>query len=54
MISTSTFAVMAATFNRLNIRPVAIFAGDKCQQQPLQTVDGRTSTTTSIDVVSAI
>ena len=48
MISTSTFAVMAATFNCLNIRPVVIFAGDKCQQQPLQMVDGCTSTTASI------
>ena len=44
----TTFNVMAATFNRLNVRPVVIFAGDQCQQQPLQTVDGRTSATTSI------
>lgn len=25
-----------------------VIAGDKCQQQPLQTVDGRVSSTTSI------
>ena len=48
MISCHTFEKMAATFNRLNLRPVVLFAGDKCQQQPLQTVDGRTSATTSI------
>ena len=39
---------MASTFNRMNTRPVVVLAGDKCQQQPLQTVDGRTSSTTSI------
>lgn len=50
MISSRLFDVMAATTidNRLNLRPVVIFAGDKCQQQPLQTVDGRTCATTSI------
>jgi len=44
-----TFDVMAATFNPLKVRPVVVFAGDKCQQQPLQTADGRTSATTSIN-----
>jgi len=48
MISAATFNIMAATFNRLNLRPVVIFAGDQCQQQPLQTVQGRTTATTSI------
>jgi len=48
MISAATFNVIAATFNRLNVRPVVIFAGDQCQQQPLQTVNGHTSATTSI------
>ena len=38
MISQPTFEVMAATFNCLNVRPVVLFAGDKCQQQSLQTV----------------
>ena len=37
-----------ATFNRLNLWLVVIFAGDQCQQQPLQTVEGRTTATTSI------
>ena len=48
MISSSTFNVMAATFNRLNARPVIVFASDKCQQQPLLTMDDQTTTTTSI------
>ena len=34
--------------NRLNTRPVVVLAGDKCQQQPLQTIDGCTTSTTSI------
>ena len=29
MISSQTFNVMAATFNRLNLHPVVTFAGDK-------------------------
>lgn len=32
----------------MNTRPVVVLAGDKCQQQPLETIDGRTTTTTSI------
>ena len=48
MISSHIFEKMAATINCLNLRPVLIFAGDKYQQQPLRTVDGRTSATTSI------
>ena len=48
MISSHTFEKMAATINCLNLRPVVIFAGDKCQQEPLRTVDGCTSATTSI------
>ena len=41
MISASTFHAMATTFNRLNLRPFVVFAGDKHQQQPLQTEGGR-------------
>ena len=48
MISSAIFQTMASTFNRLNTRPVVLLAGDKCQQQPLQTIDGRTTSTTSI------
>ena len=48
MISSSTFNTMASTFNRLNTRPVVVLAGDKCQQQPLKTVDGRITSTISI------
>ena len=48
MISAPIFGVMASTFNRVNLRPVVVLAGDKCQQQPLQTVNGRINSTTSI------
>ena len=48
MISAAIFGVMASTFNRLNVRPVVVLAGDKCEQQPLQTVNGRITSTTSI------
>ena len=47
-ISSPIFGVMASTFNRMNLRPVVVLAGDKCQQQPLQTVNGRITSTTSI------
>ena len=48
MISAPIFGVMVSTFNRVNLRPVVFLAGDKCQQQPLQTVNGRITSTTSI------
>ena len=48
MISSPIFGVMASTFNRMNLRLVVVLAGDKCQQQPLQTVNGRITSTTSI------
>ena len=48
MISSPTLNIMAATFNCLNLRPVVVFEGDKCQQQPLETIDARTTATTSI------
>ena len=48
MISSPIFGVMASTFNRMNLRPVVVLAGDKCQQQPLQTVNGHITLTTSI------
>lgn len=37
MISPTTFDAMATTFNRLNLRPVVVLAGDKHQQEPLKT-----------------
>lgn len=48
MISPVIFQTMASTFNRLNTRPVVVLAGDKCQQQPLETIDGHTTTTTHL------
>lgn len=48
LISPESFNIVAATLNRVNCRPVIVIAGDKRQQQPLQTVDGRTSTVVSI------
>ena len=48
LVSPESFQVVAATLNRLNCRPVVVIAGDKKQQQPLKTVQGKTSTTRSI------
>ena len=48
LVSAASFNIVAATLNRLNCRPVVVIAGDKRQQQPLQTVQGRVSTTVSI------
>ena len=48
MISGTIFEVMASTFNHLNVRPVVLLAGDKCQQQPVETVDGQTTSGVSI------
>ena len=48
LVSPESFQVVAATLNRLNCHPVVVIAGDKKQQQPLKTVDGKTATTRSI------
>lgn len=48
MISAPTIHAMPTTFNRLNLPLVVVFAGDKHQQQPLQTEAGRVTATTSI------
>ena len=48
MISPRIFQTTASTFNHLNKCPVLVLAGDECKQQPLQTIDGRVISTTSI------
>lgn len=48
LVSPKSFSIVAATLNRLNCRPVVVIAGDKKQQQPLQTVDSRVFTMRSI------
>ena len=48
MVSPPTLCVMASTFNRLNLHRFVVFAWDKHQQQPLQTIDSCISATTSI------
>ena len=45
MISSPIFGVMASTFNPMNLCPIMVLASDKCQQQPLQTVNGRITST---------
>ncbi|KAL9977942.1 hypothetical protein ACROYT_G015408 [Oculina patagonica] len=41
-----------STLNRLNVRPVVVMTGDKCQQQPLQTApNGNDATYTEDDVL---
>ena len=47
MNSPQIFQTMASTFNRLNTCPVMVLAGDECKQ-PLQTINGRITSTTSI------
>lgn len=48
LVSHCTFLLVASTLNCLNNCPIVLVAGDKCQQQPLQTVDGKVSNTISI------
>ena len=48
LVSAPTFSCIETTLNRLNCRPVVILAGDKCQQQPLQTIQERVSNTISV------
>ena len=48
LVSPASFNIVAGTLNRLNCRPVVVIAGDRKQQQPLQTVQGRVSNTVSI------
>ena len=48
IVSKKPFSIMASTFNCLNLRPVVVVAGDKCQQKPLQNVGSKVSSTTSI------
>ena len=48
LVSPESFQVVATTLNRLNCRPVVAIVGDKKQQQPLKTVQGKTTTARSI------
>ncbi|KAJ7359013.1 hypothetical protein OS493_019920 [Desmophyllum pertusum] len=48
MISREVFNFIAATLNRMMLRPVVVITGDRCQQPPLATVQGRTTTVTSV------
>ena len=48
MIAEDTFQMVNDTLEQQAHRPLVIIAGDECQQPPLQTVDGRTTQTTSI------
>ena len=48
LVSPESFQVVAATLNKLNCRPVVAIVGDKKQQQPLKTLQGKTTTTRSI------
>ena len=48
LVSAASFNIVVGTLNRLKFRPVVVIAGDKRQQQPLQTVEGRVCSTISI------
>lgn len=48
MIAENTFGMVNDTLEKQAHRPLVIIAGDERQQPPLQTVNGRTTQTTSI------
>ena len=48
MVADDTFDMIHDTSEKQLHRPLVIIAGDECQQPPLQTINGRTTQTTSI------
>ena len=48
MVADDTFDMIHDTLEKQLHRPVVIIAGDECQQPPLQTINDRTTQTTSI------
>ena len=48
MVADNTFEMIHDTLKKQVHRPLIIIAGDECQQPPLQTINGRTTQTTSI------
>ena len=48
MVADNTFDMIHDTLEKQAHRPLVIIAGDECQQPPLQTINGRTTQTTSI------
>ena len=48
MVADDTFDMIHDTLEKQLHQPLVIIAGDKCQQPPLQTINGRTTQTTSI------
>ena len=47
MVPTKVFSHIYNTFNQLHVRPVVVLCGDK-QEQPIETVEGKTQQTTGI------
>ena len=48
MVADNTFDMVHDTLEKQPHRPLVIIAGDECQQPPLETINGRTTQTTSI------
>ena len=48
MVADNTFEMIHDTLDKQVHCPLVIIAGDECQQPPLQTINGRTTQTTSI------
>ena len=48
MVPKKIFSHVANTLNQLHVRPVALLCGDQQQQQPIETVEGRTTQTKGI------
>ena len=43
MVPTTVFSHIYNTFNQLHVRPVVVLCGDKQEQQPIETVEGKTT-----------
>ena len=48
MVSKFIMRHVLSTVNQLSLRPVLVMCGDKCQQQPIETVDSQTTQVPSI------
>jgi hypothetical protein len=48
MVSKSIMQHVVTTVNQLSLRPLLVMCGDKCQQQPIETVDNTTTQVPSI------
>lgn len=48
MVSKVIMQHVISTINQISLRPLLVMCGDKCQQQPIETIDNQTTQVTSI------